>query len=41
MPWYAPLFNEKIPIIAGCIDIPERPGLGFTFDDKAIKQFLI
>jgi L-alanine-DL-glutamate epimerase-like enolase superfamily enzyme len=38
MPWYAPLFNEKISIVEGCIDIPERPGLGFTFDEKAIGK---
>ena len=41
MPWYAPLFNEKISIVEGCIDIPERPGLGFTFDEKAIGKLLI
>mgnify|MGYP002525939377 CR=1 FL=1 len=41
MPWYTPLFNEKISVVDGCIDIPERPGLGFTFDEKAIEKFLI
>ena len=41
MPWYAPLFNEKISIVEGCIDIPERPGIGFTFDEKAIEKLLI
>lgn len=39
MPWYEPLFNEKIEVIEGCIDIPERPGIGFTFDKKAIQKF--
>lgn len=41
MPWYTPLFNEKISVVDGYIDIPERPGLGFTFDEKAIEKFLI
>jgi len=41
MPWYAPLFNEKIEVIDGCIDIPERPGIGFTFDEKAIQHYSI
>lgn len=39
MPWYAPLFNEKIEIVDGDIIIPERPGCGFTFNDAAIARY--
>lgn len=41
MPWYAPLFNEEIQVIDGQIDIPERPGTGFTFNQDALKEFSI
>ena len=41
MPWFAEIFNEKIDIIDGYINIPERPGTGFTFNQNAIKQFNI
>jgi len=41
MPWYAELFNEKIEVIEGHIRIPERPGIGFTFNESAIKHRLI
>lgn len=33
MPWFAPLFREKLALDAdGMIEIPKRPGIGFTFD---------
>ena len=41
MPWYAELFNEKIELIDGHITIPERTGIGFTFNRSAIKRRLI
>jgi len=41
MPWYAELFNEAIEVVDGHIDIPERPGIGFTFNKAAIKYRLI
>jgi len=41
MPWFSRLFNEQIDVINGYIDIPERPGTGFTFNDTYIKQFII
>ena len=37
MPWFSKLFNEQIDVINGYIDIPERPGTGFTFNDSFIK----
>ena len=39
MPWYAPLFNESVEIHDGYIDIPERPGTGFSFDVDALRHF--
>ena len=37
MPWFSKLFNEQIYVINGYIDIPERPGTGFTFNESYIK----
>jgi len=39
MPWYAPLFNESMEIRDGMIDIPSRPGSGFSFNAEAIRRF--
>ena len=39
MPWYAPLFAEEMQIENGDILIPDRPGCGFTFDEKAVAKF--
>ena len=39
MPWFAPLFNETMQIDDGYITAPERPGIGFTFDQSAIKRY--
>ncbi len=32
MPWFAPLYRERIEIEAGEAIVPDRPGSGFTFD---------
>lgn len=39
MPWFAPLFNESMHIEHGMIEIPDRPGTGFSFDHEAIRSF--
>jgi L-alanine-DL-glutamate epimerase-like enolase superfamily enzyme len=39
MPWFAPLFNESMEIRDGMIEIPDRPGTGFSFDPAAIRRF--
>ena len=39
MPWCAPLFNESMVIRDGMIDIPQRPGTGFSFDPEAIRRY--
>lgn len=38
MPWFEPLFREKITLDdAGMIEIPTRPGSGFSFDFDALE----
>ena len=39
MPWFEPLFNETMELDDGYIAVPERPGIGFTFDQSAIKRY--
>ncbi len=41
MPWFAPLFRESMEFKDGRIAMPERPGLGFTFDPDAVERFRI
>ena len=39
MPWFAPLFREKLEMRDGEAMVPERPGFGFTFDWHAIERW--
>jgi len=39
MPWFMPLFNETMEIDGGYIRVPERPGIGFTFNQSTIKRY--
>jgi len=39
--WFAPIYQEKIQVIEGYIDMPSGPGLGFNFDYDFIDQNLI
>ncbi|MFT4608567.1 MAG: L-alanine-DL-glutamate epimerase-like enolase superfamily enzyme [Chitinophagales bacterium] len=41
MPWFSPLFNETMEIKDGNILVPDRPGIGFSFDQTAIARFKI
>lgn len=42
MPWFAPLFREKVTINPdGTLDIPTRPGTGFTFDLDALEPYRV
>ena len=41
IPWFADLFNESIILQDGLAEVPSRPGLGFTFDDKALNKFKV
>ena len=39
MPWTAALYQETPPIEKGELVLPERPGLGLAFDEKALGAF--
>ncbi len=42
MPWFAPLFRETMAMDGdGNLLIPDRPGLGFTFDPAAVERFRV
>ena len=38
MPWTARLYRERITVEDGHIVVPDRPGLGFTFDLDAVDR---
>jgi L-alanine-DL-glutamate epimerase-like enolase superfamily enzyme len=38
MPWFSPLYRERLEFEAGSVIVPERPGWGFTFDEAAIAR---
>ncbi len=39
MPWSAPLFREAIEFDGGQARIPDRPGLGFSFDLDVLERY--
>ena len=39
MPWTNRLFKETPKIAEGMIEVPQRPGLGLEFDEKACAQY--
>jgi L-alanine-DL-glutamate epimerase-like enolase superfamily enzyme len=39
MPWFEPLYGEKIPLENGDAVVPDKPGWGFSFDMKAAERF--
>jgi len=39
MPWGAPLFREQIELVDGLVPVPARPGLGFSWDEAAVRRF--
>jgi L-alanine-DL-glutamate epimerase-like enolase superfamily enzyme len=41
MPWNAALFNESMELKEGMIMLSDRPGIGFSFDKRAIKRFSV
>ena len=41
MPWFAELFNESMEIHEGYIQVPQRPGTGFTFNRETIDRYRI
>jgi L-alanine-DL-glutamate epimerase-like enolase superfamily enzyme len=41
MPWFSPLFNEQMEVHEGYLLVPDRPGVGFSFDQSAIQRYTI
>jgi L-alanine-DL-glutamate epimerase-like enolase superfamily enzyme len=40
MPWFAPLFNEAMTVQDdGTVKVPDRPGVGFTFNWNKLENF--
>ncbi len=39
MPYFSPLYREKIELRDGKLVLPKRPGIGFTFDPDVIRRF--
>jgi len=40
MPWMSDLFNERLELADGKAVVPDRPGLGFTWDEAAVRRVL-
>ena len=41
MPWLSTLYNESIELVDGDLLIPDRPGLGFTFNKDELARLKI
>jgi L-alanine-DL-glutamate epimerase-like enolase superfamily enzyme len=41
MPWFSCLFNEKIDFKSGFAKVPQRPGLGFTFNVETLEKYRV
>ena len=39
MPWFQPLFRERLELHDGHAVIPDRPGFGFTFDLDGLEKY--
>jgi mandelate racemase len=39
--WAAPVLQDPVQVKDGHVLIPERPGLGMTWDEKAVKRFAV
>jgi mandelate racemase len=39
--WAGPILREPVQVKDGHVLIPERPGLGMTWDEKAVKRFAV
>jgi mandelate racemase len=40
MPWAEELFRERLELADGQAVVPDRPGIGFTWDEATIRRFL-
>ena len=41
MPWFEPLYRERMQLVEGRIAMPEGNGIGFTFDPDAVDRLRI
>lgn len=39
MPWFEPLFQERVEMVDGELLIPDRPGMGFRFCPDAVERY--
>jgi len=39
--WADPVLEEPARLKKGCVVVPERPGLGMRWDERAVKKYLI
>ena len=39
MPWFRPLFRERLELRNGRAVVPDRPGFGFTFDLEGLEKY--
>jgi len=41
MPWTLQLFEETPKFVDGCLEVPDKPGLGLKFDEDILKQYAV
>jgi L-alanine-DL-glutamate epimerase-like enolase superfamily enzyme len=41
MPWGSELFQEQLELVDGNVIVPNRPGIGFTWDETAVRRFQV
>ena len=39
MPWTLELFEETPRFVDGCLEVPDKPGLGLAFDQEALNRY--
>ena len=37
-PWANTVLQQPYPVLEGCLQIPERPGLGLEWDENVVKS---
>lgn len=41
MPWFETLFQEQVEMVDGDFLIPDRPGMGFSFNPDAVEKYQV
>jgi galactonate dehydratase len=39
VPWRAELIDPPERLVNGCLELPERPGLGFALNDRVARRY--